>query len=318
MKTIVLGGTGHIGSYLIPMLVNEGHEVISITRSDSKPYIESSAWNSVARILMNRESDPDFEKKLYDMNPDIIVDLINFKFDDTKKIVETFKNSSLSHYIFCSSVWAHGKAEILPFNPDDLDKKPLDEYGKNKFQSELFLKKQFNETNFPATIIMPGQISGPGWNIISPLGNANPEIFQNIADGEVTYLPNFGMETIHHVHAEDVAQVFLNAIIYRDNSLGESFHAVSGSSITLYGYTEMVYKYFEKEPSIKYLPWEDWKKRIDNEEDSLSTYYHISRSGYFDIKKEEKLLKYKPKHTNIDTIKIAIKSYIERGIITLK
>lgn len=32
MKVVVIGATGHIGTYLVPMLVKAGYEVIAITR----------------------------------------------------------------------------------------------------------------------------------------------------------------------------------------------------------------------------------------------------------------------------------------------
>lgn len=126
------------------------------------------------------------------------------------------KSSQCGHYLFCSSCWAHGISEILPLTPDDLKKQPFDEYRKNKFASETYLKDLFRHENFPATIIMPGQISGPGWDIIGPWANIRHEPFQMAANGEEIKLPNFGMETIHHVHGCDVAQMFFKAITHRN------------------------------------------------------------------------------------------------------
>jgi Nucleoside-diphosphate-sugar epimerases len=183
-KVVVIGAAGHIGTYLIPMLVDNGYETIAITRRMSKPYEDAPAWRRVNRVLMDREKDPYFINKIKEMKPDIIVDLVNFNINDTRKIVEAFKGSGLSHYLYCSSCWAHGMAETIPFNPDDLRKEPLDEYGKDKFASEMFLKEQYRKNDFPATIIMPGQISGPGWTIINPWGNTSMRVFQDIADGK--------------------------------------------------------------------------------------------------------------------------------------
>jgi nucleoside-diphosphate-sugar epimerase len=36
MKVVVIGGTGHVGTYLIPRLVQAGHEVLCVTRGTSK------------------------------------------------------------------------------------------------------------------------------------------------------------------------------------------------------------------------------------------------------------------------------------------
>ena len=62
------------------------------------------------------------------MNADIVVDLINFNIEDTKKMVTALKEIKISHYLYCSSIWAHGRAEFLPADPNSL-KEPLDDYG---------------------------------------------------------------------------------------------------------------------------------------------------------------------------------------------
>lgn len=246
MKVVVTGGCGHIGTYLVPMLVNAGFDVTSITRGNSKPYEYSPAWEKANAVQMDREKDPRFAEIIASMNPDVVIDLINFSLADTKSMVSALKNSQCNHYLYCSSCWAHGRAEILPFAPDDLKKEPLDEYGKQKFSSEIYLKDLYRKENFPTTIIMPGQISGPGWTIMNPWANKTVTPFQRIADGEEIMLPNFGMETLHHVHGYDVAQCFFKAVTHRNQALGESFDAVSGGSITLYGYAKLMYEFFGK------------------------------------------------------------------------
>ena len=317
MKAVVIGGAGHIGTYLVPMLVKAGFETVVITRTMSEPYEQDYAWKQAQRVLLDRSKDVDFIDKLKSMNPDIIVDLVNFNIEDTRKIVEAFKETKLSHYLYCSSCWAHGMAETLPFIADDLKKAPLDEYGKDKFASELYLKEQYRTNGFPATVIMPGQISGPGWTIINPWGNTSMRVYQDIADDKEICLPNFGQEIIHHVHGYDVAQVFFQAITHRNQALGETFDAEAEQSITLYGFAKHLYEYFGHEPKIKFLGWKEWCEYEGNPEECEHTYYHIARSGTFSIEKEKRLLEYKPKYTNIETIDLAIKSYIDRGLIKI-
>ena len=318
MKAVVIGGKGHIGTYLCPMLVKNGFEVVSITRGNSQPYEDDYAWKDVESVFLDRNKCSNFEEQVISMNPDIITDLVNFNIEDTKKMVEAIKKSNVSHYLYCSSCWAYGMAEILPFNKDDMNKVPLDEYGKDKLASEMYLKEEYRKNGFPATIVMPGQISGPGWTIINPWGNTSMRVIQDIADGKEIALPNFGMEIIHHVHGYDVAQVFMNAITHRNVSLGESFDAEAENSITLYGYAKHLYEFFGHEPKIKFLGWNEWCKYEGNKEECEHTYYHIIRSGTFSIEKEKRLLEYKPKYTNLETIDLAIQSYIDRGLISVK
>lgn len=317
MKVLVIGATGHIGTYLVPMLVNAGYDTVAITRKMSDPYEDAPAWHTVHRVLLDREHDPDFIEKIKSMEPDIIIDLVNFNIEETKKIVENFQDTNLSHYLYCSSCWAHGMAQVLPFDSDSLKKEPLDAYGKDKFASEMYLKEQYRINGFPATIIMPGQISGPGWTIINPWGNTSFKVIQDIADGKEICLPNFGQEILHHVHGYDVAQVFFKAVTHRNQALGESFDAEADQQITLYGFARHLYQFFGHEPKIKFLPWDAWCAYEGNPEECDHTYYHIARSGYFSTDKAKRLLEYQPKYTNLETIDLAMQSYIDRGLITV-
>lgn len=318
MKVVIIGGSGHIGTFLIPMLINKGYETICVTRGKSNPYVDDPAWKKVIKVTLDRVNDKDFEQKIMEMKPDIIVDLINYSIEQTKKIVSAIQNNSFcSHYIFCSSVWAHGRSEVLPITNESILKDPVCDYGKDKYSSEKFLLEKFRKEKFPVTIIAPGQISGPGWNIINPWGCLLHKPFQLIADGETIYLPNFGQETIHHVHAEDVAQLFYKAIINRNQALGEIFNAVSGGSITLYGYAKLLYDYFGKEPKIEFKEWKDFCDYVGDKKETDMSYKHLIRSGYFNYEKENKLLGYKPKYSNVEAIKIAVKSYVDREIIKI-
>ena len=315
MKVVVTGACGHIGTFLIPMLVKYGFEVVTVTRGISKPYVNDISFEKVQKVYLDREKELDFANKIAKLEPDIVVDLINFHIEDTQKMVEALKNTKLSHYLFCSSIWAHGRVEILPADPNSVTKQPLDDYGINKFKSEMYLKEQYRQNGFPSTVIMPGQISGGGWVIINPWGNTNTEVFEKIARGEEICLPNLGMETLHHVHGYDVAQMFFKAIIHREQALGQSFHAVAEESLTLYGYAKIMYEFFNKEPKIRFLDWEKWCEYEGNKDEIEHTYYHIARSGSYSTDKAKRLIDYRPKYTTREVVEEAVQSYIDRGVI---
>lgn len=159
---------------------------------------------------------------------------------------------------------------------------------------------------------MPGQISGPGWVIMNPTANHDYWIFDKIRRGQEIALPNFGMETLHHVHADDVSQVFFKAITRRKAALGESFHAVGAESITLLGYAQAMYRYFGQEENIKFLPWDEWCSYTNDKEYIDHTYYHIVRSGYFSIEKGKRLLEYYPRHTLLETVEESVAYMVEQ------
>lgn len=319
MKAVIIGGSGHIGTYLVPGLISLGYEVINITRGNSRPYKEHGAWRYVKNIAMDREKEEKegvFGIKIARCNPDIVIDLISFLPESTRQIVEALKETDISQYLYCGSIWVHGHAVTVPAT-EDLPRRPLEEYGRNKAASEAYLHGQYRQYGFPETVILPGHITGPGWNCINPTGNFDPLIFEDIAKGRRIILPNMGMETVHHVHADDVAQVFMRAIICRNRSLGESFHAAAPQAVTLLGFAENMYEWFGREADISFLPWEEWCRYRKDESYIGSTRSHITHSDNYSIEKSKRLLGYHPRYSILQAVQEAVESMIERKVIQI-
>ncbi len=53
-RIIIIGGSGHVGSYLVPALVTMGHEVVNVSRGISAPYRAHSAWEQVESVILDR------------------------------------------------------------------------------------------------------------------------------------------------------------------------------------------------------------------------------------------------------------------------
>ena len=52
-RVVVIGATGHIGTYLVPRLVRGGHEVIAMSRGLRGPYHDSPQWAQVSRVTVD-------------------------------------------------------------------------------------------------------------------------------------------------------------------------------------------------------------------------------------------------------------------------
>ncbi len=85
-RVVVIGATGHIGSYLVPRLVRGGHEVIAMSRGTRDPYHASPQWNSVTRVTVDREAqdaEGTFGARIAALRPDVVIDLVCFTADPT-------------------------------------------------------------------------------------------------------------------------------------------------------------------------------------------------------------------------------------------
>ena len=57
MRIVVIGGSGHIGTFLIPRLVRAGHEVINISRGQRSSYADDPAWQQVRQVTADRAAE---------------------------------------------------------------------------------------------------------------------------------------------------------------------------------------------------------------------------------------------------------------------
>jgi nucleoside-diphosphate-sugar epimerase len=314
-RVVVIGGSGHIGTYLVPRLVFAGFEVISVSRGERAPYQPHGAWSSVRQVVLDREAEEKagaFGRKIRALDPDIVVDMICFTEASARHLVEALRGQ-VRHFLHTGTIWVHGPSVVVP-TTEMQPRRPFGEYGIQKAAIEAFLIEAARKDSFPATIIHPGHIVGPGWAPLNPAGHFNPNVFTKLARGEELALPNFGLETVHHVHADDVAQLFMAAIAHWSASVGEAFHAVSPAAVTLRGYAEAMAAWFGREAKLRYLPWLEWKA-LHSEIEAAQTYDHIAHSPNCSIAKPERLLGYRPRYGSIEAVCESVTWLIGSGIV---
>ena len=315
-RVVIIGGSGHVGTYLVPRLVEAGFEVINISRGQREPYSPHATWKSVRTITLDRDAEEksgEFGRKVLALKPDIVIDKICFKLASAKHLTELLKGN-VQHFLHTGTIWVHGPSVAVP-TTEMQPRKPFGEYGTQKAAIEAHLMDEARRNGFPATIVHPGHIVGPGWNPLNPAGHFNPNVFIMLARGEELALPNFGLETVHHVHADDVAQVFMLAIANWNASVGEAFHSVSPKALTLRGYAEETAAWFGREAKLKFLPWPEWKAAQTSEEEATATWEHIARSPSSSIEKAQRLLGYRPRYTSLEGVFESVTWLIEKGIV---
>ncbi|HSV85900.1 MAG TPA: NAD-dependent epimerase/dehydratase family protein [Levilinea sp.] len=317
MRTVIIGGTGHIGTYLAPRLVRAGHQVTVISRGGREAYSPDAAWDAVRMVTVQREkaeADHQFGTLVRSLDAEIVIDLICFTVESARELVAALRDHT-RHFLHCGTIWKHGPATEVPLR-EEAHTVPFGEYGIRKAAIEGYLLNEARQHGFPATIIDPGHITGPGWRMINPQGNLNPVVFEKLARGDELLLPNFGLETLHHVHADDVAQAFECAINHWSVSAGEAFHAVSPAALTLRGYAQEIAHWFGQKPNLRFVPWDEWRTSVSHE-DAEATYDHIAHSPSASIAKAQRLIEYQPRYSSMQAILEGLQWLIEHGEVRL-
>lgn len=302
VRVVVIGGTGHIGTFLVPRLVNAGHDVVVASRGRREPYLADPAWDAVRRIDIDRtveDAARTFGARIAALEADAVVDLICFTPASAQQMIDSLQERQ-TLLLHCGTMWVHGRPAAVP-TTEDAPRHPFGDYGIQKAAIEKLLLESSQRGVARAVILHPGHMVGPGWIPVNPAGNFNPDVFTRIAHGEALQLPNEGMETVHHVHADDVAQAFELALNNPDDAVGESFHVVSPAPMTLRAYGGAMFAHFGQPAKLRFLPWDEWRHTV-TEAEAEATWDHIAHSPHGSIAKARERLGYAPRYTSLEAV----------------
>ena len=306
MNIVVIGASGHVGSFLVPRLVSAGHDVTTVTRGERTPYHDDPAWDAVERIVIDREArdaDGTFGSIIATLGADVVVDLICFTERSARQLVDGIRGK-VSLLVHVGTIWVHGTPVQVPVREDD-PRHPFGDYGVAKAAIERMLHEETRGGGLPATIVHPGHISGPGWPIVNPLGNLDLGVWTALATGERLVMPNLGLEALHHVHADDVAQLIQLTIANPKAAAGESFHAVSERALTMRGFAEAVAGWYGRTADLEFVPFEQFASTT-TPEFARATWEHMIRNSAMSIEKARTLLGYEPAYGSLAAVAEAV------------
>ena len=295
MRIVVIGGSGHVGSFLVPRLVRAGHQVVNLTRGAHAPYyVDDETWSEVEQIQVDRAAEDaagTFGQRVAALKAEAVVDMICFTPDSADALVEAISGST-EHLIHCGTIWRYGASVKQPMREDDTSP-PFGAYGTQKAAIAELLATETRSGGLVTTVLQPGHISGPGWPPIGPLGNLDPAVWYAVSAGQEITVPGIGAELLHHVHADDVAQAFQLAIEHRDAAAGESFNVVAPSALTARGFLAIAASWFGQTARTRSVSWAEFRSGTTGEY-ADSTWQHLSRSQYASIEKARTVLGYSP------------------------
>ena len=311
MRIVVIGGSGHIGTFLIPRLVRAGHDVINISRGQSATYVSDPTWQQVQHVTADRlaeDHDITFPARVAGLEPDVVVDLICFTLDSATKLVAGLRGQ-IDHLLYCGSIWRHGPSTRMPITEAN-GGPPVGEYGIEKAATVEMLKAETSSGGVVTTSLHPGHIVGPGWHPIGPLGNLDPGVWHKLSAGLPVDIPGIGSEFMHHVHADDVAHAFEATIDHRDTAAGQDFNIVAPTALNVRGYAQIAASWFDQTADLHTISWE--QLRASTPDDFYdSSWAHLSRNHYVSIDKARNLIGYAPRYEPESAILESVRWLIE-------
>ncbi len=315
-KVLVIGGTGHIGSFLVPMLVSEDYEVAVLSRGLTRPFPQNFLFSRVHTETIDRardEQDGQLQEIIRKHEPEAIIDLICFEPRSADYLIDLLSGTD-TLLLSCGTAWVYGPVQKVPVE-ENHPRNPLNDYARKKVLIEERLLQACHAGKFPVVLIHPGHITGAGKTFVTPFGDHNPETLQKIIDGEEIFLLDGGFSTLHHVHPFDVAQLFVKALKHRKKATGESFNCGASHAMTFYGMGVFFASLFGRELRFKCIQLEDYAEQFGFPKEA---YHHVRQGCCMSIEKARELLSFQPVYSPERAIIDATNYLLQQGVLKVK
>lgn len=287
MKILVIGGTGHVGTFLVPKLVAAGHEVYIGTRGITK-LKDANSFVDVKFISCDT-SKAECLQELKKYQFDTIVDFPGTAY----RVWEALKND-ISHLVVCGSIWMYGYPHVVP-TPEGESKEecPFNVYN-IRYQQIKQMIDEAEQCKADVTAIMLPNICGPGKVPIDQYGGRNLQYHKDMQKGKKVYIPDGPECLIGPCDADDIADLFTLVINNRVVGANQMFNAGASYSIPISDFVKAYGDIYGVELPIEKVSWGKYVKEINPD---VGGWWHFYTHMLPDITKAKALLGYTPKYT---------------------
>lgn len=199
------GGSGFIGSHLIPRLENSGH-VVSLLLRDSNfqgfkqiktfHYDLSKNENSLDKAFQNIDVVIHLASKVHDLkNQQSLDEYIQINLNGTQQLINAAVKFKVKRFIFLSTVKVHGDGELENITEHSIIN-PEDPYAISKSRCEESIRSVCTHDDLEYVIIRPPLVYGPGvkanfYNLIRLAESGVPLPFASIKNNRsMIYVEN--------------------------------------------------------------------------------------------------------------------------------
>ena len=331
MKILITGGTGFVGTNLVPELAKD-HEVYCIdnfNQSEFNPEFHKDYKKIYCCDITDREKlfkifdevkpDKVFHfaglVSIYDCNREPHVAVKN-NIEGSINVIDATLNSGCDRIIFSETSAVYENCELPKDGFSETQSDPTTIYSVTKASIALFAKSYARLKGLKYTALRYFNIAGP----IQDYKRTVPPLFAGVAlrllGGNNPIIFGDGTRRRDFIHVDDINKFHLMCINpkYEEKTINETFNLGTGKSYSLFEISKIVYDYLKSKDLLKQV----YDK--DLEFDTLPEINGEAHTIFADINKA-KSIGFKPEKTIEDEIKDTVDyllTEIEKGNVNPK
>ena len=289
MKILLFGGSGWLGHHIALDLAAKNYDLTIVSRGRKQTYMQEVAD---LRSLTADKTDEAAMKQIFETAYTHVIDTV-----PSEKSIELIHKyaTRLQHYIHCSSTGGYAPLPFVPCN----ETAPYKGYASGwllKRDVDNLVMKLFRENGFPATVLRPCYITGPGRFPIDNLGDRRPDFIADIIAEKPLDLPNDGKALLQPIHVADLANSFYLSMVHPDACIGQIYNICLSHAFTLNDYLKLTASVFNRKAVINHMSVDSILKKYGGSVGELDLRF-FAEHMCFSIDKAIRDLEYKPAHT---------------------
>jgi len=241
LKYVVTGGAGFVGSYLVKLLVKEGHEVIVIDNlHKGKKENLQSIFSNIQFEEIDIRNYNDLEKILKNIDGvfhQAALTVVQDSFDrpeeyhdvnviGTENIFRLAKKNNFK-VVYASSSSVYGHKEVMPIK-EESERNPINPYGQTKLDDEYLFEK-YSEDGVKIIGLRYFNIFGKGQTL--EYAGVITKFLEKINHKEAPRIFGDGTQLRDFIHVEDIVMANLLAMKSQTQSL--LVNIGTGNAITI-------------------------------------------------------------------------------------
>lgn len=264
MKALVTGGAGFIGSNVVSLLVEQGHQVIVLDNLSSgyrcnlaqfpdAQFVEGDVRDAElvhhtmtdVEVVFHLAASVGNKRSIENPIQDSEINMIG-----TLQVLEAARHAQVRKVVFSSSAGIFGELKTLPIR-EDHPVEPDSPYGASKLGAEKLCLAYAKL--YPLECICLRYFNVYGLNQrYDAYGNVIPIFAHRILHGQPIVIFGDGEQTRDFVNVRDVAQANYKAALNR--GISGAFNVASGTRVTINDLAKWMYGVYNVAPAIEYGP----------------------------------------------------------------
>ena len=250
MNVLVIGGTRFLGLATVRSLVAYGHHVVVAHRGCTKAALPEGVHDYHVDVRDRKELQACLECHTFDAVIDTILNE-----SDLEYIIPLLQGR-IKRYVHCGSTGVYAPMKRIPAVESDLCAPPPEMGGfEQKLAQDEVLMRAAREQGFPATVLRPTNIYGPGDIPLEIWGGRNVAFFRRLVRGDVVTLPNDGRALLQPGYVDELGEAFAQ-VLDAPETIGQIYNISSAQAATLREYLAIMKDALGSSSPVEYLPME--------------------------------------------------------------